>query len=185
MNQYNTIPDDVLGTKKRDRKKYERDKEKERAYAQTKKYRDYRGSSQYKEKCSESHRLYYLKYKKELNKKTAYLHKIKHRGDINYKIASRIRNTIRVALNGGRKSAGTEELMGCSFGFLMGYIESKFTEGMSWANYGQFGWHIDHVVPISSFNLSIPEQQKKCFGYLNLQPLWWYDNLRKGNKLVA
>jgi hypothetical protein len=53
---------------------------------------------------------------------------------------------------------------------------------MSWNNYGIKGWHIDHIKPCSSFDLSDLEQQKKCFHYTNLQPLWWYDNLIKSDK---
>lgn len=52
---------------------------------------------------------------------------------------------------------------------------------MGWDNYGE--WHIDHIIPCSSFNLSILEDQKKCFHYTNTQPLWKIDNLRKGNRV--
>jgi hypothetical protein len=45
-----------------------------------------------------------------------------------------------------------------------------------------FGWHIDHIKPCSTFNLSIKEEQLKCFNYENLQPLWWFENLEKSNK---
>jgi len=51
---------------------------------------------------------------------------------------------------------------------------------MSWDNYGYRGWHIDHIRPCASFDLTDPEQQRECFHYTNLQPLWWQDNLRKG-----
>jgi hypothetical protein len=52
---------------------------------------------------------------------------------------------------------------------------------MSWKNYGK--WHIDHIRPCSSFDLSDPQQQRTCFNYSNLQPLWAKDNLNKSNKL--
>lgn len=55
---------------------------------------------------------------------------------------------------------------------------------MTWANYGKSGWHIDHIKPCASFDLSDPDQQKACFHYSNLQPLWAFDNLSKGAKLV-
>ena len=61
-------------------------------------------------------------------------------------------------------------------------MESKFTEGMSWENQGKNGWHIDHKKPCSKFDLSKPEEQKKCFHFTNLQPLWWEDNLKKSDK---
>lgn len=66
---------------------------------------------------------------------------------------------------------------------LKTHIESKFTEGMSWDNYGQ--WHIDHIIPISVFNFEIPEDIdfKKCWALKNLQPMWAKDNITKYNKL--
>ena len=51
---------------------------------------------------------------------------------------------------------------------------------MSWNNYGE--WHVDHIKPCAKFDLSEEEQQKKCFNYKNLQPLWGEDNLKKGDK---
>jgi hypothetical protein len=51
---------------------------------------------------------------------------------------------------------------------------------MSWATYGFRGWHIDHIRPCAAFNLSDPEQQKVCFHFSNLQPLWAPENLSKG-----
>jgi transcription termination factor Rho len=62
---------------------------------------------------------------------------------------------------------------------LVPYLESKFEHGMSWDNYGE--WHIDHIVPISIFNLENPEELQKACHYTNLQPLWAEDNLRKGS----
>ena len=54
---------------------------------------------------------------------------------------------------------------------------------MSWENYGYYGWHIDHIIPCSKFDLSKLEEQKKCFHFTNLQPLWALDNIKKSNKL--
>ena len=60
--------------------------------------------------------------------------------------------------------------------------ESLFQSGMTWENHGKYGWHIDHIRPCSSFDLTDPEQQKLCCHYTNLQPLWAKDNLSKGYK---
>ena len=51
---------------------------------------------------------------------------------------------------------------------------------MSWDNYGD--WHIDHIRPCCSFDLSKIEEQEKCFHYSNLQPLWAEENMTKGGK---
>lgn len=83
-----------------------------------------------------------------------------------------------------RKTLTTIELLGCSSSKLRQHLESLWTEGMSWDNYGIYGWHIDHKHPISSFDLSCPEQMKLCCHYTNLQPLWAKDNLSKSNKII-
>ena len=53
---------------------------------------------------------------------------------------------------------------------------------MTWDNYGK--WHIDHIKPCASFDMSIEKEQKKCFNYLNLQPLWAAQNFSKGTKIM-
>ena len=73
-------------------------------------------------------------------------------------------------------------MLGCSIKDLIIHIEKQFKEGMTWDNHSYNGWHIDHIIPCASFDLSDPEQQKKCFHYTNLQPLWKQDNLSKSDK---
>lgn len=80
------------------------------------------------------------------------------------------------------KSGHTSELIGCSVAQLKNYLESLFQPGMTWSNYGRNGWHIDHIRPCASFDLTDEKQQKQCFHYTNLQPLWAIDNLKKGSK---
>ena len=95
-----------------------------------------------------------------------------------------IRMCLHVRLNQAvsKKCDNTMHIVGCSLKELMKYLESKFIEGMTWENHGLHGWHIDHIRPCCSFNLKDPEEQKKCFHYTNLQPLWAKDNLKKGGK---
>ena len=100
--------------------------------------------------------------------------------------AFKITDNLRRRVNGvvhGCKSAHTMELIGCSQEELREYLEQQFEEGMSWDNYNHATWHIDHILPCASFDLTDPEQQRKCFHYTNLQPLWAIDNLSKGDKL--
>ena len=66
---------------------------------------------------------------------------------------------------------------------FVSHIESLFEEKMNWDNHGKKGWHIDHIKPISSFNLNNIEECIECWSLKNLQPLWWEDNLRKGSKI--
>lgn len=74
------------------------------------------------------------------------------------------------------------DLIGCTGPDLVRHLESLFTEGMSWDNYGKDGWHVDHKRPCASFDLSDPDQKRQCFHYTNLQPLWWWDNIAKSDK---
>lgn len=93
---------------------------------------------------------------------------------IHCKVANLLRGRINklLKLNNIKKSIKTIELIGCSYEFFNNYIESKFTKGMSWENRGKTGWHLDHIVPCCSFDLLDLEQQKICFHYTNIQPLW-------------
>jgi hypothetical protein len=67
---------------------------------------------------------------------------------------------------------------------LKSRLECQFRPGMSWDNYGVFGWHIDHKKPLSSFNLEDPKQLKIACMLSNLQPLWANENLQKSNKSI-
>ncbi len=89
-----------------------------------------------------------------------------------------------VRKNGCIKTLRTLELLGTDVPTFRSWLESKFQAGMNWSNMGKFGWHIDHVRPCASFDLADEEQQRECFHYTNLQPLWWRDNLSKGSKIL-
>ena len=100
-------------------------------------------------------------------------------------IAKTLRGRIRTALlsQNQNKSSSTEELIGCTIEDARAYIESQFSEGMTWGNHGQ--WHIDHRRPCATFDLVDEDEQKKCFHYTNLQPLWATENLGKGASFDA
>jgi hypothetical protein len=104
--------------------------------------------------------------------------------DPQFKISKNLRTRINHALNGNLKSEPTLKLLGCTIEFLKSHLESKFRPGMTWENHTKFGWHIDHIRPCASFDLTIPKEQQKCFHYSNLQPFWAKDNLSKGSKIL-
>jgi hypothetical protein len=101
-----------------------------------------------------------------------------------FKLLKTLRSRIGTALvkNNNIKCETTISLLGCTVEQCRIHLQNKFKEGMTWDNHGK--WHIDHIIPCSSFDLSKEEQQKKCFHYSNLQPLWAYENLSKGNKIL-
>lgn len=101
-----------------------------------------------------------------------------------WRMGRKLRTKIWKIINnaGGKKAFKTVELLGCSVVELRVHLESLFSSGMSWDNYGQPGWEIDHIRPVSSFDLTDKEQQKKCFHFSNLQPLWGIDNNHKHKK---
>lgn len=103
-----------------------------------------------------------------------------------YKLVENIRRRVQEILKQGwSKSGKSRDLTGCSPDKLRTHLESLFGPHMDWDNQGgKTGWQIDHIIPISSFDLSDPEQQKACFHYTNLQPLWAFHNLEKGDKII-
>ena len=102
----------------------------------------------------------------------------------NDRLRNDLRKRILNALNGKDKSAKSMELIGCDINCLREHLESQFKDGMTWENRGLHGWHIDHIIPCASFDLSKEDEQKKCFHYTNLQPLWAKENLRKSDSII-
>lgn len=131
-------------------------------------------------KLLEQKKEYYGKHKQKIISKVIKYSKNRRKTDINYRLTKRLRTRIWFALRGICKSKSTMKLIGCSIEFLREHLEKQFIKGMSWNNYGK--WHIDHIIPCASFDLTKPEEQRKCFHYTNLQPLWAEENLSKGAK---
>jgi hypothetical protein len=96
-------------------------------------------------------------------------------------LADRIREAVKNKYT--KKAYKSMKLLGCTIENVRDHLESQFTDGMSWENYGRGGWHIDHIIPCALFDLSKPSHQKVCFNYQNLQPLWESDNCSKGDKI--
>jgi len=103
--------------------------------------------------------------------------------NITYKIIRRYRKRIWEAVKTKSKSEKTEELLGCDSETFINHLCDRFKNGMNLENYGK--WHVDHIIPVDSFDLSKEEERKLCFNYKNLQPLWGPDNLKKGSKIIV
>lgn len=102
--------------------------------------------------------------------------------DVQYRLHKTLSGRIRGELNGNRsKTDSTELLIGCTIEELKVFIEGQFKDGMTWDNWETNGWHIDHRIPLSWFNLENENCRKLAFSYKNLQPLWGTENLKKKN----
>ena len=107
----------------------------------------------------------------------------KYYSDIQYKLSENLRSRLRRAIKNNQRAGSAVKDLGCTIGELKQYIESLFTGGMTWDNWTNRGWHIDHKIPLDLFDLSDREQFLKACHYTNLQPMWWLENLEKSNKI--
>ena len=112
----------------------------------------------------------------------------KRKTDIKFKLLCNLRTRLCQALKRNSKRGSTLNLLGCSIEDFKIYLESKFKPGMTWDNHGRgFNgkgmeeWHVDHITPCVNFDLSKESEQRKCFYYSNLQPLWAKENIKKKN----
>jgi len=132
--------------------------------------------------------LYSIKYRTENNDKIKtyrqYYQKEKYQTNPLFKLKQNIRHRVYLFLKSKNivKSNKTFDIVGCSPKLLKEHLEKQFTKGMTWDNHGQYGWHIDHIIPLSSANTE--EEIYKLCHYTNLQPLWAEDNLKKGIKII-
>ncbi len=105
--------------------------------------------------------------------------------DPQFNLAIKFRRRVYMAVRNQftTKAKKTIELLGTTYPQFKKYVENKFTEGMSWKKVLSGEIHLDHIKPVSLFNLSDVNEQKKAFNYKNMQPMWAKDNLKKHNIL--
>ncbi len=108
----------------------------------------------------------------------------RYKNDIDFKLTTNIRRRVSLFLQSSNmsKTNKTFDIVGCTQQQLKEHIQSQFKDNMSWENYGYYGWHIDHIIPLSSAKTE--EEIYKLCHYTNLQPLWAEDNLKKSNKIL-
>jgi hypothetical protein len=127
-------------------------------------------------------RTYSNENRDDLMRKNNEYSKKRYQTDINFKLSKSLRSRLSHAIRDNQKTGSAVKDLGCSVGEFKVYLESKFHPEMSWDNYGPKGWHIDHILPLSKFDLSNHEELKKACHYTNLQPMWAEDNWSKGAK---
>lgn len=155
-------------------------------YRKTERYKEYvkkrnKNKEFLEERRKKARKYYYdnkenrLKYSKKYYTEYANERK-KH--DIQFKITCLLRDRLSKAILNKSKTGSAIRDLGCSISEFKKHIESKFKPGMTWENHGE--WHIDHIIPLASFDLTDRKQVKKACNYKNLQPLWAEENLKKG-----
>ena len=151
------------------KERYIRDKGKRQLYYQNN-----------KDKLKKQSKDYYSKNRERAIKNSIKYERERKNNDPVYKMIRNYRKRTWDAYKNNTKSKSTMDLLGCSGQELAQHLEKQFQDGMTHDNYGE--WHIDHIRPIASFDLSDPKQEEECFHYTNLQPLWAWENMSKGAK---
>jgi hypothetical protein len=123
----------------------------------------------------------YINHRGKVIKNACEYAKRRAKTDPLYKYVLSARSRLYQFIKSG-KSRAARQLLGCDRDFFRAYIEQQFLPGMSWENWSLHGWHIDHIRPVFSFDLTKESDVRECFHYTNLRPLWSEDNLRRSKK---
>lgn len=166
---------EILNKKQRERRsrRTQNQIERDRIYAK-----------EYREKNKDTIKQYHLSISERRRKTRKEYYAKKYRSDIRYKLLHNLRSRIKNAIKCKGRDYTSIELLGCPLATFKSHIESLFTQGMSWSKVLDGSIHIDHIIPCAKFDLRRLDQQKLCFHYTNLQPLWAEDNLKKGAKCL-
>jgi hypothetical protein len=160
-------------------KKAYRELNKEKVSKQIKAYRENN-----RDKINTINKNWRYNNKEKVNKQIKVYLNNRLKTDLQFKLTHNLRNRLNSAIKGNYKAGSAVKDLGCSVEELKSYIESKFQPGMTWDNWTTDGWHIDHIKPLSSFDLTDRKQLLEACHYTNLQPLWAKDNIIKSDKLV-
>lgn len=124
----------------------------------------------------------YDKYKKYIVKQNRLNYKKKNvYTNVQLKIRKSIQRRLLYAIKNNIETSSINKYLDCSISYFKKWIESQFTDNMSWSNYGE--WQYDHVKPCAFYDLTIDEELYKCFNWKNYQPLMKQDNYIKNNKI--
>lgn len=133
-----------------------------------------------KEKIRAEKKAYYAANKAKIFAKA----RQRYKRDVQHRLASNMRCRLGAAIKNQKKTGSAVRDLGCTISELKRHLEAQFTEGMSWENWAHDGWHIDHIKPLASFDLTDRKQLLEACHYTNLQPLWAKENLSKGAAII-
>lgn len=128
-------------------------------------------------RINEHAREYSKNNREAINKKN----KLRYNTDESFRLRSLVQKRINRALKNEVKLGKTQYLLDTDIETYKEYLELLFEDGMEWSNYGE--WQIDHIIPVSYFDLTKEEEQKKAFCFTNTRPMWKSENLAKGDKI--
>lgn len=174
-----------------DRVYYDKNKESIKEYGRKHHYKNreknVQASREYyiknREKCRITQKKWNQENRDKKRESSRKYRKNKKSTDVLYKISNAIRHRLYLSIRGGLKGGSAVKDLGCSVEFLKQHLESQFTDGMTWDNWGNKGWHVDHIIPLAAFDLTDRQHVLLACHYGNLQPLWALDNIRKSDTI--
>ena len=107
----------------------------------------------------------------------------RYKTDTQFRLECILRARLYASVSGKQKAGSAVRELGCTVEEFKNYIESLFSDGMTWENWAYKGWHIDHIKPLSLFDLEDREQFLLACHYTNMQPMWSMENHKKGNRI--
>ena len=128
--------------------------------------------------------IYKKQYQQDHKTEEAARARMRYLDDVDYRLKVVTENGIKRSIKGTKLYKHSIDLLGCSIPEVREYLERQFQPGMAWENWSAKGWHIDHIIPLSSFDFTDYEQQKRAWHYTNLRPLWAEENMGKHNKII-
>jgi len=136
------------------------------------------------EKLKQYQKEYRKNNKNKIKAKARERERIRRKTDPLFKLSCSLKHRMRSHLkaSGLIKTDKSAKLLGATIDIVKKHIERQFTRGMSWSNHGIDGWHIDHIIPLSSAKNE--EDLLALFHYTNLQPLWAKDNFKKNDNII-
>lgn len=166
---------DPVKRKEYEQKRYQQNKEKMKQQ-----FKDYHKKN--KQKILDRHKEYRQENKDKIREINKVYQNRKEKEDIGYKLSRRLRNRVYTAIKNKAKRGSAVKDLGCTVEQLKEHLEKQFKPGMTWNNWGRpVGcWHIDHIKPLCSFDLTDRQQFLEAVNYKNLQPLWAKENIVKG-----
>jgi hypothetical protein len=133
------------------------------------------------EKCSKKEKRNYSKNKGARRETQREYEREQTKTNPVYKLKKLLRSRLASFIKGGRKRGSAVRDLGCTGEKAKSFLESRSRYFLK--DLGQNKVHIDHIIPLSQFDLSDRKELLKAVHYTNLQLLWWEDNQRKGNKI--